>query len=70
MILYVFYRIQIRRSCLQRKLLETLSVIINKKKKERENKTRSKHFCKHLQEFLHLQRYHKTETLCFYFGIF
>ena len=40
----VIYRTQICRSCLQRQLLATISLIINKKKKEIKNKTWLKTF--------------------------
>ena len=53
MLFCVFYRTQILRSCLQRQLLATLSLIINKKKeRKKEQKQDSKHFCKHLPESL------------------
>ena len=45
----VICRRQIRRSCLQRRLLATLLLIINiKKKKEKKKKKIQKTFCKHL----------------------
>ena len=42
----IICRTQIRRSCLQRHFLPTLSLIINKKIKKKKEKN-SKHFCKH-----------------------
>ena len=59
MLFCVIYRTKILISCLQRKLLATLSLIINNKKKQQQ-KTRmkerikqdSKHFCKHLPGIL------------------
>ena len=46
-IICVICKTQIRKSCLQRQHVATLSLIINKKKKkERKNKKDSKHFSK------------------------
>ena len=39
---------QIHRLCLERRLMVTLSLIINKKKRKKERKKYSKHFCEHL----------------------
>ena len=49
MLFCVIYRTQIRKSYLQRQLLRILSLIITKKKKERNNKTTFKTF---LLEFI------------------
>ena len=51
MVVCVICKTQIRRSCLQRQLLVTLSISINKKYKEI-IKQDSKHICKHLPGIL------------------
>ena len=48
MLFCVICRTGIRRSYLQRHLLATLSLIINKKKKKKKKEKHSKYFCKHL----------------------
>ena len=53
MLFCVIYRTEICRSCLQRQLLATLSLIIEKKKRKKERiKKDSKHFWKYLPDIL------------------